>query len=324
MRLITFEDFRDLYLKAVQRGFDFILSKFSISKSSRTKSSFNNINIQASNWWIIPEVKKRWNKMITNDPNITYEEFISTIFFHDSKPLKILSIGSGICSHEISLAKLNPHWEVLCVDFSNNLLEKAKKNAEAKEINNISFLVEDIYKSNLPNDYFDIVFFHSSLHHFKNLKEFIPQKVISKLVKNGILIINEYVGPNRLQYSKNQLKPINKCISLIEDDYKTMFKSNLKKKKYYGSGLIRMILSDPSECVDSESILPVIYEHFEILMEKPYGGSILMSALKDLSHHFIEMNDSKYQNLNQIFEFEDTYLIENTSDFLFGIYQIKN
>mgnify|MGYP007020160955 FL=1 len=103
-----------------------------------------------------------------------------------------------------------------------------------------------------------------------------------------------------------------------------MFKSNLKKKKYYGSGLIRMILSDPSECVDSESILPVIHEHFEILMEKSYGGSILMSALKDLSHHFIEMNDSKYQNLNQIFEFEDTYLIENTSDFLFGIYQIKD
>ena len=85
-----------------------------------------------------------------------------------------------------------------------------------------------------------------------------------------------------------------------------------------------MILSDPSECVDSESILPVIHEHFEIIMEKSYGGNILMSVLKDLSHHFTEMNDSKYKNLNEIFEFEDNYLIKNKSDFLFGIYRIKD
>tara|TARA_R110001632_G_scaffold8386_2_gene33111 strand:+ start:5064 stop:6056 length:993 start_codon:yes stop_codon:yes gene_type:complete len=323
MRLITLEDFRDLYLKTLQRGFDFILSKFSLKKSARTKSSFNTVDIQASNWWMIPEVKKRWNKLITGNPNTTYEEFISNGIFANSKPLKFLSIGSGLCTHEISLAELNPHWEILCVDFSGNLLEKATKNAKNKNLENIKFRVEDIYTSKLPNDYFDIVFFHSSLHHFKNLKEFIPNKVVSKLVKNGKLIINEYVGPDRIQYPKSQLKAINKCISLIDGDYKTMFKSNLKKNKYYGSGLIRMILSDPSECVDSENILPAIYKHFDVVIEKPYGGSVLMSALKDVAHHFIEIDDRKFKNLNLMFNFEDNYLKENESDFLFGIYQKK-
>ena len=92
-----------------------------------------------------------------------------------------------------------------------------------------------------------------------------------------------------------EIESTKKRLINVINDYKT--KKNLKKKKFLPG-------ADIPEA------------------NTPYGGSILMSALKDLSQ--IEMNDSKYQNLNQIFEFEDTYLIENTSDFLFGIYQIKN
>lgn len=323
MRLITYEDFRDLYLKTSQRGFNFILSKFSFKKSARTKSSFNNINIQASNWWMIPAVKKRWNKLITGDPNISYEEFISNDFFANSKSLKFISIGSGVCSHEITLAELNPNWQILCVDFSKKLLDKARVIAENKNLKNIEFIVEDIYKIDLPDNYFDIVFFHSSLHHFKNLKEFIPNKVVSKLVNNGKLIINEYVGPNRIQYPKSQLMAINEGISLLNDEYRVLYKTKFKKNKYYGSGLIRMILSDPSECVDSENILPEIYKHFDVIIEKPFGGNILMSALKDIAHHFINIDNHKFRNLNQLFNFEDCYLKENKSDFLFGIYKKK-
>lgn len=82
-----------------------------------------------------------------------------------------------------------------------------------------------------------------------------------------------------------------------------------------------MILSDPSECVDSENILPEIYKYFDVIIEKPYGGNILMSALKDLAHHFINIDNHKLRNLNQLFNFEDRYLKENKSDFLFGIYK---
>ena len=45
-----------------------------------------------------------------------------------------------------------------------------------------------------------------------------------------------------------------------------------------------------TQCVDC--ILPVIYEH----LEKPYGGSILMSAEGPFSSFYL--NDSKYQNLS--------------------------
>ncbi|MGE0078111.1 MAG: class I SAM-dependent methyltransferase [Bacteroidales bacterium] len=321
MKLLTFEDTRDIYVKAIQRGSKFIFSKLSLSGKKRTQASFNNTKIDNSNWWIIPLVKERWNYLITGDSHLSYEEYISKKY-ENRKGLKLISIGSGVCSHELYFAKLNPSWEITCLDFSGELLQLAQKHAQNEGIGNIKFIETDIYEHTLPNNYYDIVLFHSSLHHFRNMNAFIC-KVSQAMADNGLLIINEYVGVNRIQYRKNQLAEINKCLLLIDKEYRKIFKTNLYKNRYYGSGIFRMIISDPSECVESENILPSIKHHFNTVEEKGYGGNLLMAVLKDISHHFIEINDKKKKCLNNIFAYEDEYLKQNKSDFILGIYQKK-
>ncbi len=325
MRLITLEDVRDLYLKILQRGVFFSLSKFSFNKVKRTKNAFNAVNIDSSNWWIIPEVKQRWNELITGSKNVTYEEYISNNYFKDYKSLKMVSIGSGICSHELKLAELNPHWEIICVDFSNNLLDKAEQIAKEKQLKNIQFLSKNIHEFEFPDNYFDIVFFHASLHHFKLLDEFIKNKVVDKLNSDGHLIINEYVGVNRLQYNKEQRDAINNCLSLIPKTHRQLYKSKMVKNKYYGSGLLRMIIADPSECIESENIVPVINKYFDKVFEKSFGGNLLMPVLKDISHHFVDSDFEKENQLilSRVFDFEDKYLLKHNSDFIFGIYKKK-
>jgi len=82
-----------------------------------------------------------------------------------------------------------------------------------------------------------------------------------------------------------------------------------------------MIMADPSECVDSSSIMPSIHKHYKVVLEKPYGGNLLMSALRDISHHFFNLDKEKKEVLEKVFLFEDNYLLSNSSDFVFGIYQ---
>ncbi len=149
MKIFSREDFRDFYIKISQRGFSFILSKFNFKDIKRTQSSFNSTNIIASNWWIVPLVRKRWNKLITDDENIFYEEFISNNIFQKGDSIKLLSIGSGVCSHEICLAELNPNWDILCIDISEKLLEKAHEIARKKKLININFLNKNIYNFEL-------------------------------------------------------------------------------------------------------------------------------------------------------------------------------
>lgn len=322
MALITIEDFRDIYLKSVQRGLPFLLSKLSPSGKSRTKSSFNETDIRIDTWSMIPLVQKRWNRMITGDETMTYETYLSKKLIPEEQKIRMLSVGSGVCSHEIKLAKLNSHWDITCIDFSEQLIQEAAKTASENGLVNMHFLAEDILSHPLPENSYDLVFFHGSLHHFKNMESFL-QKIHHTLTSSGWLVINEYVGANRLQYPKHQIEAINQGLSLIEKQYRKMFCSNLYKNNYYGSGRLRMIVSDPSECVESANILPSIHKLFSIKEEKGYGGNILMPLLKDLSHHFLECNQNQTLLLQQLFEFEDQYLQKYPSDFLFGVY-VKN
>jgi hypothetical protein len=46
-----------------------------------------------------------------------------------------------------------------------------------------------------------------------------------------------------------------------------------------------------------------------------------MSTLKDISHHFVQPNPEQEEILENLFTFEDTYLLNHESDFVFGVYK---
>ncbi|UFK97427.1 methyltransferase domain-containing protein [Kaistella faecalis] len=323
MRIITTEDFSDIYIKIHQRGLPFVLSKFNINAFKRTQSAFNNGNLKTANFWIIPDVRKRWNRLITGDENQLYEDYLTKNYFKDKTNLKLISLGSGVCSHEIRLAELRPDWEVHCYDFSDKLLQNAAKSAQEKKLNNISFFAENVITYNFEPQRYDIVFFHASLHHFDKMDDFLKNVAVKNLKPGGYLIINEFVGNNRLQYSQEQINYINKAIDLIPKKFRKIFKTGLYKNSYSGSGVLRMIAADPSECVDSISILPAIHRYFNVIEEKPYGNNLLQSALKDIAHHFVNEDAEKKEILERVFDLEDEFLKTNKSDFVFGIYQLK-
>ncbi|MBU3010969.1 class I SAM-dependent methyltransferase [Polaribacter vadi] len=322
MRIITLDDFIDTYFKIHQRGSKFFLSKFTFNEENRTKSAFSNTQSQSSYFWSIPKVNKRWNKLITGNENTNYQNFLVTDFLKDKKNLKLLSLGSGLCNKEIYLAEHNDIFkEVICVDIAENLLNQARIKANSKNLKNIKFFAKNIDSFEFKENDFDIILFNSSLHHFKDVENLLSSKIKHSLKPKGYLIINEFVGANRHQFSSEQIKAINKGIKIIPKKFRTRFRSKLYKNKYRGVGLLRMILADPSECIDSENIIPAIHKNFKIIIEKPYGGNLLMSVLRDISHHFYELNDEKEMILNNLFLLEDDYLKKNKSDFIFGIYE---
>ena len=323
-RLITIDDFVDVKHKLKQRGLGFLISKFNLKGIKRTEKTFNQQTYESADWWIIPKVRQRWNLLITGNPELEYKKYFIDTFLQNKQGIKLLSLGSGSAHHEIELAQYSNFEEIVCVDIAKDIVQNAEKTAAKLNLKNIKFICADANSFDIPKEYFDIVFFHSSLHHFDKLDRFIPNKIKQSLKENGLLIINEYVGQKRLQFSKNQIKKINEALNLIPEKYKIRYKSGLLKTKFYGPGILRMIIADPSECIDSDRILPVIHSNFHTIVEKPYGGNILMSVLKDISHHFVDLNPEKNNLLEKLFSLEDEYLKNNPSDFVFGIYQKRN
>jgi ubiquinone/menaquinone biosynthesis C-methylase UbiE len=318
MRLITSDDILETYLKARQRGLAFIFSKFSHNNKSRTQSAFSDSAINTSNWWIIPKVVERWNEKISGEKEVNNRDYLINKYLIGNTGLRMLSLGCGTGYNEIEFSKYNIFDEIIGIDLSKDRVNEAKSKSQF--IDKLEFICTDIedYK---PENKFDIILFNMSLHHFKNVEELLNNRIINYLNKDGYIIINEYVGPNRLQYPKKQINEINDALTLIPKKYRQRFKSNKIKNRISGSGIVRMVLADPSECIDSETILPSLDKYFTRKELQNYGGNILMPVLKDISHHFVELNNEKKEILNSLFEFEDNYLKNSKSDFVFAVYQ---
>lgn len=322
MRWLTADDISETFSKLRQRGWGFIASKFSWHARSRTRSAFDDPGFKAANWWLIPAVKQRWNLKITGDANRSYEPYFVEKHLSGKHNLRLLSLGSGVCSHERILAH-SGHFEVVhCVDIAGKLLEKARLQAEAEGLKCMSFEVGDIYQLQYEPQAWDVILFNSSLHHFRDIDTLLSQKINPWLKPDGLLLINEYVGARRLQLPGYQVAAINKVLMLLPAEKRRRYMSSRIKSRVTGPGWLRMVLADPSECVESDQILPALHRHFETLEEKPFGGNLLMLALKDIAHHFTGENG--LQDLKPLFDLEDEYLQSHTSNFIYGVYRPKS
>ena len=89
---------------------------------------------------------------------------------------KILDIGCGCGATTLEIAKIVNQGEVIGVDISEPMLERATKTASDMMLNNTSFQVKDVQVDEMPLSYFDIafsrfgvMFFEDPFEAFKNI-----------------------------------------------------------------------------------------------------------------------------------------------------------
>lgn len=321
-RLITTDDISETFAKFKQRGLGFLLSKFSFRNQSRTLSAFNDTQIESANWWNIDLVKLRWNVLITVNPFENYETYTCNKFLGNKSNLHMLSIGCGNGTHEIRFAQQPQFEKITAIDISDKLIAQAQTNAHHQKLKNISFEVADIYQMEQEPESLDIIYFHSSLHHFSNLEKLII-KLKTWLKPGGILVIHEYVGPNRFGMNEQMRQTANDWLTLIPLKWRTRYKTNKLKTHISGPGLLRMYIADPSEAVESEKIIPLLHKHFEVVTEKAFGTLMLMLVLKDIAHHFMTQHAEQTNVLNILFEAENAWMKKHGAQFMYGVYRKK-
>ncbi|HPI35089.1 MAG TPA: methyltransferase domain-containing protein, partial [Prolixibacteraceae bacterium] len=315
---ISIGDFIDLYYKVKQKGYNELLSKFHLSNKGRTLSKWNTIS-SSSDFWIIPEIRCRWNEKCTGNPNIEYEDYVVSKYFSKSKGLKMLSVGCGTGARERKFAKY-PNFNLIeGVDMSEKQIDEARNHASDLKLNNIKYIVGDFTTHIFEHSTYDVILFNSSLHHFKDIHNILQTKVLPLLKDGGYLLIFEYVGPKRLQWTKQQLEFANKLLTDLPLKYKIRFNSKSIKRRIYRPGLFRMLLVDPSEAIDSDSIIPSIHNHFKIIEERKIGWDISHLLFKDIAHNFLNNDKETQMLLSYLFDKEDEYLsMTGGSDAVFG------
>ncbi len=249
-----------------------------------------------------------------------YEDYVFNKYLSDKKDLRMLSVGCGEGLHERNFAKHDCFSQIDAIDFSSQSVVNAQKFAFENNLN-INYQAGDFKKIDFKNNFYDLILFSSSLHHFENVEDTLENFVKPLLSENGILVVFEYVGPIRLQWTKKQLDKANQLLEKLPRKYKLLINNSSTKRKVYKPGILRMLLVDPSEAIDSEAIVPSL-KKFKILEQTDLGWNILHILLKGISHNFLNEEPETKVLIKKLLKEEDLFVKqESHSDAIFGVYQ---
>lgn len=171
-----------------------LLRKLRLSRGARIAASWAHTESPPTNWWDIPAVQARWNKMITGDPATRHEQYVVSKYANGKSRLKALSLGCGTGSREVLWARTGVFETIDAYDLSEQRIRAAIRSiGETLEAAIIRYRAADVFGLSLPRGQYDVVLFEHSLHHFSPLDALLL-RMRDVLKPGGVLVANEFVG----------------------------------------------------------------------------------------------------------------------------------
>ena len=296
-------------------------SKLRPESDARIRATWAHTADAAGGWWDIPAIQRRWNLMITGDANVDRFDYVARWHLREGGGLQGLSIGCGTGGNEVRWGRTGRFRRIDAFDLSPERIRAARESVEGTpEESVVHFEIADLRRRDLPDGAYDMVLFEHSLHHFAPLRPLLEQ-VSRTLRRGGLLVVNEFVGPSRFQWTNDQLAGVNDLLRRFPREFRTCSGGGYEKERELRPSKLRMWVSDPSEAVESSRILPAIGSVFDIEEVRGYGGAILHPLFSGIAHHFVQPNATAERLLDAAFSTEDRMLAggEIGHDFAFMV-----
>jgi len=213
-----------------------------------------------ANWMNHPLVRRRINRRVTGDEHVWPITWLRSTLASRLPFQNALSIGCGIGNLERDLLAQGVVSGIVGIDVSRSCVAEARQLASCSP--GASYEVAEARDFLRQGRGFDAVFFHGSLHHLDRVDE-VMQLTREALVEGGLLYLDEYIGPSRFEWRWKDLLLPNAAYRLLPRSVRRV-------------GIVRNMINhdDPTEAVDSSSIVPAIERWFQIVERRDYGGNL--------------------------------------------------
>jgi SAM-dependent methyltransferase len=266
-------------------------------------------------WWQIPTIIKHINRVISG---VEFEQENQGLIYKIKKQIdkpfaKGISIGCGDGRKEIKLIVEGVVESMDAFDIASDLLKKGTDLAIKNNIaNKIKFRNEDPLTEICYEEY-DLVYWDNSLHHMLDTPKAIDWSYRA-LKKGGYLIMNDYVGASRFQFTDLELEINTRVRSLLPE--RLLIAPNQpgfslpRVMERVSSDFIKNY--DPTEAADSHNIIPslrAIFNSIEIIYT---GGCIYHCALNDILANF---NEGDVPMLNSLLLLDEVMAMSGLSHY---------
>lgn len=267
---------------------------------------------QVRHWVALPKVQIRINFLATGDyRRDRYQYFLEKYFGWTSDQTRprrhVLTLGCGHGDFERGLAKYHFARQHDAIDLADGAIEAARRHAADAGLSHVRYMVGNLNSIELPPCTYDAIFGISSVHHVSNLEHLFHQVAVA-LKPGAFLFLDEYVGPNQLQWRDAQLEVINREIQAMPERLRRSVIDGSIKRPIWRDSIETINSSDPSEAIRSEDILKVLPDYLDVIEVRGYGGSLLHMLLDGIAGNFNENDPEAKEWLDRLFEVEDRLL----------------
>ena len=247
------------------------------------------------------------HRRVTGDPNLGTYQWFKNRFFPQPAEL-CLSLGCGLGQFERDAIQIEITRRFHANDLSKGAIETARKAAaESGLTDRIDYSVVNLDEIVLPEATYDAIFAISSAHHVSNLENLF-QQCQRALKPNGLMFLDEYIGPTRFQTSPMVTELINRLLAILPARYRKdqTAKDGRTIDRYAPTPIEVFLQSDPSEAIRSADVVGMLKRWFDIVEFRPYGGAIQHMLLSRITGNFDENSETDAALLNTIAMFEET------------------
>lgn len=244
----------------------------------------------------------------------------------ERKNATVLEIGCGRGDLSMTICKTGFCERIDSYDITPECIAIAEEKAQQAGFKDVmNFEIRDLNSLTLKKDFYDVVVANSVLHHIENLEQ-IFKEIHSALKPDGRFYFNDYVGPNRMQWSNKQLEIMNELLNILPEKYhRTSVMDNAIVNKIKPIPLEIFEKHDPSEGVRSSDIIFVAEQFFDFEIYHPAGQSVVYELLRGRVHNFSD-DDPLEQTLLKLLTYIDYLCLSEgilESDFAFGVLKRK-
>lgn len=307
--------------RKVLRKIRYAVPRVFMSARQRTVDTWDRQSVQQG-WTELPGYRERFARMVSGDESVGFQEFLVREYFPGRRDLVALSVGCGRGVKEIAWARAGAFAEIRGIDMSEQSIREARENAQAEGLSDVlRFEVADVGSLADTRAQYELVIVEQALHHFSPVEDAIDT-IARLLPSGGMLFINEYVGPNRFQWTPRQLKASQELLSSLPERCRIKGADGSLVERVWRPSRLSMILSDPSEAIESERILSCLAERFETLTIRPFGGTVLHLVFTDMAQNLAEPTPENLEIVARCYAFEDEQLANGLpSDFIIGAFR---
>ena len=259
-----------------------------------------------------PAIAAYRNKIITGSSGTTWIDFLKGQF---GRFERALSLGVGTGWIEEALLRRGLVNTIDLSDLSQSAVEHVSNRlSELDPTVKVNVQVQDANFIRLEPESYDLIVCHSILHHVINLEHLLYQLNLS-LKKTGMLVVDEFIGPSRFQWS-------NQVCDIVNSTMRSLIQGKGFRPLVLPERAV-MAMSSPFESIRSSELAPLLEFQFQenVILEQRFMG-LLYPAIWTLD--FSDWEDvGLHKTVEKCIELDRTFTKTALLPpcFLFGIYR---